>query len=778
MAQIFKESYYIPGIEDSKRVDSRILEERIQEAIEKGHRILEIEAHGQHGIGGRLWKAKSEKVKVYITGAPGQRVGCMGFPNTIIEVFGNVSDDVGWLNAGAEIIVHGHAGNGAGHAMAQGKILVAGNIGARGMNMTKHNPRFDPPELWVLGSVGDYFAEFMAGGIAVVCGYNPQNPNNILGHRPCVGMVGGKIFFRGNYAGHSQVDVKLITISEKDWEWLKENLKYFLKRINKEELYDELTVYDDWKLLVAKTPQERRQKSLKSMLDFSKNVWEKELGAGGLIGDIVDYDRGPIPLIVTGDLRRYIPVWENEKYAAPCEFACPTGIPVHKRWGLIRDGRIEEAVDISLLYSPFPATICGYLCPHLCMQNCTKVEKGMAPVDVSILGKLSQDAKTPELPPLKSQRVAVIGGGPGGISVAWHLRFLGYQATIFDKNAEIGGKIYEVIPKTRIPKEILETEIKRVRQVITDVVQKEVTKEDINSFLNDYDFVVVASGANKPRTLPVPGAEKAITALEFLRKSKQDKIDVPEKVVVIGAGNVGCDVATEAYRLGAKEVILIDIQEPASFGEEREKAIELGAKFKWPVFTKEITDKGVVLENGETIDAGMVVIAIGDQPDLSFLPENINIEIEKGFIKVNEYYKTSHPKIFAIGDVVKLGLITDAVGAGRIVALAIDAILNNKEPDIKRKEVIDKNRIKLEYFNPRILSYNSADQCAEECASCGTCRDCGICITICPQSAISRIEKNNKFELVVDDAKCIGCGFCVDVCPCGVWTLKENSPMF
>ncbi len=102
---------------------------------------------------------------------PGQRVGSLGFPNTLIEVFGPCSDDVGWLNAGARDHRPRKCHERRRKRMAQGKIYVAGNIGARGMTMTKHNPRFAPPEVWVLGSAGDYFAEFMAGGIAVVCGY-------------------------------------------------------------------------------------------------------------------------------------------------------------------------------------------------------------------------------------------------------------------------------------------------------------------------------------------------------------------------------------------------------------------------------------------------------------------------------------------------------------------------------------------------------------------------------------------------------------------------------
>ncbi len=189
----YKPPIMIPGSEKGIRVDSRILEERIQKAVADGYRNIEIMAQGQHGIGGRPWRAKNEQISLKILGTSGQRVGSMGFPNTLIDVVGPASDDVGWLNAGARIIVRGNATNGVANAMAQGQIFVAGDIGARGMTMTKHNPRFEPPELWVLGSVGDSFAEFMAGGVAVICGFGKEKEDNVLGYRPCVGMVGGKI---------------------------------------------------------------------------------------------------------------------------------------------------------------------------------------------------------------------------------------------------------------------------------------------------------------------------------------------------------------------------------------------------------------------------------------------------------------------------------------------------------------------------------------------------------------------------------------------------------
>lgn len=767
----------IEGIVNGQRVDSRILEERIQRAVASGARFIEVHASGQHGIGGRLWRAGHEHVYVRIIGPPGQRVGAMGFSNTTIEIMGPASDDVGWLNAGAEIIVHGNATNGVGNAMAQGKIYVAGNIGARGMTMTKHNPRFDPPELWVLGSVGDYFAEFMAGGIAVICGYNPQDPENVIGYRPCVGMVGGKIFFRGPHKGYSHPDVKLSPIDDPEWEWLKENLKLFLKKIAKEELYELLSRRDSWQLLVARSPMEKAVLPRKSMREFRITVWEKELGRGGLIGDLVNFDRSPIPIITTGFLRRYVPVWENRKYLPPCEASCPTGIPVRDRWQLIREGRIDEAVDLALAYTPFPATICGYLCPNLCMQGCTRSSQGMPPVDTTVLGRASISARPPELPPITGGKIAIIGGGPAGISVAWQLRLKGHEPVIYDMRPELGGKLTEVIPTSRIPQNVLNAELDRIKKLIPHIhLQQELKKEDLERLKLDYDFIVIATGAIKPRMLPVPGVEKAISARDFLRKSRTNEISPGERVVIIGAGNVGCDVATEAHRLGAKEITLIDIQEPASFGKERKAAEAVGAKFLWPVFTKAITDRGVELTSGEILPANTVVIAIGDQPDLDNLPETI--EKERGFVKVNEYYQTTDPKIFAIGDVVKLGLLTEAIGAGRIAAETIDEIIKGKRPRRVTKTTIDKRRVKAEYFDPRFHQDASLEKCAGSCASCGSCRDCGICITICPQGAISKREDpRGKFEMVVDGDKCIGCGFCAGACPCGIWNLMENDPI-
>jgi NADPH-dependent glutamate synthase beta subunit-like oxidoreductase/glutamate synthase domain-containing protein 3/NAD-dependent dihydropyrimidine dehydrogenase PreA subunit len=768
----------IRGKEMGERLESRILEEQIQKAVAQGFKSLSIHAFGQHGIGGRLFREDGSQLHITVDGPAGQRLGSMGFEGTRIDVMGPASDDVGWLNAGAEIVIHGNAGNGVANAMAQGKVMVAGNIGARGMTMTKQNPRFDPPELWVLGSVGDYFGEFMAGGIAVVCGIDGQDPDNVLGYRPFVGMVGGRVFFRGPHKGYSRPDARIVPIEAGDWQWLEENLNAFLNRIDRSDVFESLSDPAQWQMLRARTPREKVARQRRSMADFRSGVWDGELGQGGLIGDLTALDRSPVPLLTTGALRRFVPVWENRKYAPPCQAACPTGIPVQERWRLIREGRMDEAVDLALAYTPFPATVCGYLCPNLCMQSCTRQIGQMAPLDITGLGKASIAAKLPELPDVSGGHIAVIGGGPAGLSVAWQLRQRGHDVTLFDKASELGGKIIASIPGSRIPEAVVRSELDRVQQTFSRVnLQQPLEKADVEQLAADHDFVVVAVGAQRPRTLPVPGAERTVSSLDFLKEAKAGTIDPGKRVVIIGAGNVGCDVATEAHRLGAGEIVLLDVQKPLAFGREKEDAEAVGAVFRWPCFTREITGQGVVLASGEVVAADTVVLSIGDAPDLAFLPESV--ALDRGFVQTDDFGQTTDPKIFAIGDAVRPGLLTDAIGSGRKAAAAMDDILSGRRPAAMDLEMIDRSRVSLAYFDPRMTDHDDIAQCGDQCASCGACRDCGICVAVCPQSAISRKETagGDGFEYVVDADRCIGCGFCGGACPCGIWNLLENTPM-
>jgi thioredoxin reductase/formate hydrogenlyase subunit 6/NADH:ubiquinone oxidoreductase subunit I len=429
----------------------------------------------------------------------------------------------------------------------------------------------------------------------------------------------------------------------------------------------------------------------------------------------------------------------------------------------------------------------------------------MSPIDVTKLGQVSIKANLPELPPESGKKIAVIGGGPAGISVAWQLRMHGHKATVYDMADVLGGKISSVIPASRIPEEVLSTEMERVGKVISHMhLQQRLDRKEMEQLRKNFDFIVIAVGAQQARIIPVPGKEKMIPALDFLMQAKQEKAKPGKRVVIIGAGNVGCDVASEAHRFGAKEITLIDVQEPASFGKEREAAEAVGAIFKWPCFTKEITEEGVMLTTEEIIAADTVIISIGDAPDIEFLPDDVTTE--RGFIVVNEHYQTTDSKIFAIGDVVKPGLLTDAIGAGRKAANAIIDIIDGKRPLGDTRRMIDRSRVSLEYFdpkyfdpkylNPGVTSFDDLDHCASQCSSCGTCRDCGICVAVCPEGAISRQERETEersdgetgngeigeqgnkdnFEYIVDATKCIGCGFCAGACPSGVWNLIENDP--
>lgn len=171
-------------------------------------------------------------------------------------------------------------------------------------------------------------------------------------------------------------------------------------------------------------------------------------------------------------------------------------------------------------------------------------------------------------------------------------------------------------------------------------------------------------------------------------------------LAVTAANHSGCDAATEAHRLGAKEITLVDIQEPLSFGKEREAAEAIVASFRWPCVSKAVTKKGLELTTGEVIPADTVIIPVGDMPDLDFLTESI--ATERGFIKVNESFPTTDPKVLAISDAVKLGLLTDAIGGGRKAARTIADILEGKRQRTDTRKMFDTTRVKVEYFDPRL----------------------------------------------------------------------------
>ncbi|OEU57200.1 MAG: glutamate synthase [Desulfobulbaceae bacterium S3730MH12] len=749
---------------------------------------LILESYGQHNIGIRL--EREGGLNLTVKGPSGQRLGCMGMPGTVITCEGATSDDVGYLNIGAEITVLGDATNGACNAMANGKVFIAGSIGARGLTMTKWNPDYEKPELWVLGSTGDSFAEFNCGGIGIVCGIDAKNPDNVLGYRPCVGMVGGTIYFRGDIDNSfPETNAKLADPDDSQWQWLQKNMAGFLKRINRPDLLKSLSVREEWHMLLTVTPQERALmwSGPMPMAEFRNNHWNKAFGGDPLRDLAPGLDRSLIDTIATGEFRRKKPYWANCESAAPCTYYCPIHIPTVDRLRLIREGHIDEAYEMLLRYTPLPASVCGAVCPNLCMDNCSRQGVDDS-IDVQVLGQSVNNIKAPVPTDPLGKKVAIIGGGPAGMNVAWQLALNGIQADIFEQDSQIGGKLAQVIPWERLSQAIWDQEIKRFLNTPNIKINLDVamTTEKFTELQKEYDYVVIAVGTHEPRRIPFPGNEKVITALDFLKAAKSDSpMEVGKEVIVIGAGNVGCDVACEAYRLGAEQVTLIDIQKPLAFGQEKEAAEALGAQFRWPVITEKVTGEGLVTKDGDLIPAQTVIISIGDVPALSFLPETVETITVGGaaWITTDKAHVTSNGKVLAVGDVEKPGLATNALGAGKTAAEYIIATCKGVDWKPFEKEVIPQQALTITHYVPEEIGTTEQNQ-ADRCLSCAACRDCHLCETICPTGAISRrdLEANflqsgqpgseNGYEYISDDTKCIACGFCADTCPCGIWTMN------
>ncbi len=296
----------IDGLIKNNRISTQDLLLEIQEKINEGYTDFEINACGQHDIGGSSWAKEKDKNLTFTITNPGQRVGAMARKGTTIYVQGSTPADVGWLNSGADIIVKGDCGDTAGHCAASGNIYVSGRVGTRSGALMKYDPKYSQPELWVLKNTGSFSFEFMSGGIAVICGFNCNDTDSVLGNRSCVGMVGGLIYVRGPIKGVASC-VEIKNLEKSDIDFLNSGMDRFLTAIDKRGLKDTLLNFSEWKKIVP-LPLEKRTTKI-SVKEFHEKNWID----GGIFGDFIEDDYKVYPLAATGGGRLQQPIWNKEK---------------------------------------------------------------------------------------------------------------------------------------------------------------------------------------------------------------------------------------------------------------------------------------------------------------------------------------------------------------------------------------------------------------------------------------------------------------------------------
>ena len=402
-----------------------------------------------------------------------------------------------------------------------------------------------------------------------------------------------------------------------------------------------------------------------------------------------------------------------------CQHACPAGIDVPNYVGFIAQGRFEEAVELIKERNPFPA-ICGRICNHPCETKCRRGELD-APVSIRALKRFAADwyyanvRRPPEpFPVTRSQRVAVVGAGPAGLSCAFFLRKFGYPVTVFEALPVGGGMMGVAIPDFRLPKEVIQQEIRYIeaRGVEIRYNSPVTTQRGVEELMKEgFDAVFIAAGAQRSQIIGIPGELEGIDGLlyglRFLRDVKVGKkVRVGRRVGVIGGGNTAMDAARTARRLGAEEVHVFyrrSREEMPVSAREYQEAVEEGIHIhclvnptriiheNWEVkglecvrmIPGEADETGrrrpLPVEGSEfSVELDMVIPAVGQAPDLSFLTEDTKLErVRWGLLRVNpNNLSTNVPGIFAGGDFVAgPTTVIQAIASGRRAAIAIDKYL-------------------------------------------------------------------------------------------------------
>lgn len=531
-----------------------------------------------------------------------------------------------------------------------------------------------------------------------------------------------------------------------------------------------------------------------------------------------------ITLAVGTSLENETGSWRTERplyvdLLPPCNQACPAGENIQQWLYRAEDGDYEGAWRQIMADNPLPAVM-GRVCYHPCQIACNRGQLDEA-VGINAIERFLGDKaiesgwKVEVTAPPSGKRVLVVGAGPSGLSAAYHLRRLGHQVTVKDASPLAGGMMRFGIPKYRLPREILDAEISRIEEM--GVRFEFNTKvEDIEAARAEFDAVFVAVGAHLGKNANIPAGESAkiMDAVTMLQDVEiGDAPLLGRRVVVYGGGNTAVDAARTAKRLGAEEAIIVYRRTrdrmPAHDSEVTE-AEEEGIMMRWLSTVKHVDGKKIQIEKMELDEKGFpqptgefeelgadsLVMALGQQADLSLVENAPLIQVEDGVVQVNSQMMTGMPGVFAGGDMVPSErTVTVAIGHGKKASRYIDAFLRGDTYVPAPKHPLAAfDRMNTWYYadapqqvrerleGPRRastfdevvqgLDEGSAAFEARRCMSCGNCFGCDNCFGVCPDNAVTKL-KPGEYEFKYD--YCKGCGVCAEECPCGAISMVPEE---
>jgi 2-oxoacid:acceptor oxidoreductase delta subunit (pyruvate/2-ketoisovalerate family) len=523
----------------------------------------------------------------------------------------------------------------------------------------------------------------------------------------------------------------------------------------------------------------------------------------------------------TGTWRTFRPVYVDR--LPPCNHACPAGEDIQGWLYHAEGGDYEAAWRALTVNNPLPA-IMGRVCYHPCESACNRGKLDEAVGINSVERFLGDEAikrgwKFAAPPTESGKRVLIVGAGPSGLSAAYHLRRLGHRVTIVEAGPLAGGMMRFGIPKYRLPRDVLDAEVRRIVDMGVELELNRKVSNILHTMRDgSFDAAFLAVGAHIAKRAYIPAGEAArmLDAVQVLRSMEgEEKPMLGRRVVVYGGGNTALDVARTAKRLGATESIIVyrrTRERMPAHDFEVEEALQEGVMIKWLSTIKNMADEGTLTvekmaldEKGfpqptgevETLEADSLVLALGQDVDLSLLEGVPGLAIEDGTVVVGANMMTGYAGIFAGGDMVPSErTVTVAVGHGKKAARHIDAWLRGgvHAPPAKH-EIATFDKLNPWYYSdapktvrPQLdiarrtstfdevvkgLDETNALFEARRCLSCGNCFECDNCYGVCPDNAVIKLGPGKRFQFNYD--YCKGCGICAQECPCGAIELVPEA---